>query len=609
MYFYFDFEYRDNTVAGEVVLLSYMSSTDRTCKTIDLRDGKNRSELLRICQQHSKHTWVAYNASADLTCLLSFGFDISELRVIDAMVEAKMVALTHPEYHSHAFDLLSMLGKFGIKPEISSEFKEQTRQIILANKTYSNWKWRQIKAYGPTDVRPLPHLLKQIWQAHTKTGSPISLNDMLRRGDYIIALTELSYRNKGFPVDEHWVTRIAQHKTSILRHLQEQANSQYGEIFVCSATEKPYSLNQQAFKEFVLLKGYDWELTGDKQLPTLEKSYLKQKVRQHPELGFFYDVRKTMQALNASDLTALTHNGHIKPAIYPFGQKAGRNTHKPTTGFVLNLAPWMRSIIKPQKGSVLIGADWSQQEIGIAAVLSKDPKYLQIYNNADGDVYIALAKMAKAVPQDATKDSHPTMRQTFKAIQLGLGYGKGLKSLATDVYECNKSSDGHYLMSQSEAYELASDIYQWHKSTFHVYWEWIDDVITIARSDGYFRSLDGWTYFVNTAVRDTQLINLPMQSNGAAMLRRAVIRCYQSGWIDLVCTHHDALYISANTEDCDAAAKQLVECMNQACRDILGDKLRLKIDLHVYDSEDGYNDPRGAEMLEAIKGVIADLAA
>jgi len=55
--------------------------------------------------------------------------------------------------------------------------------------------------------------------------------------------------------------------------------------------------------------------------------------------------------------------------------------------------------------------------------------------------------------------------------------------LAVDVYESNKDEQGKYLLSKSEAYDLASNIYQWHKQTFNVYWEWIDDVIEDMATD------------------------------------------------------------------------------------------------------------------------------
>jgi len=608
MYFYLDFEYRDNTKASEIVLVSYMSSEDKVCHTLDLRDGKNKDLLNKIFKQYKAHTWVAYNAIADLTCLLTLGVDIEGVKLIDAMVEARMLTLTHHDFIRHKADLLTSLHAFGIKSAVNRRFKNDVRQVILNNQQYSKWKWQQIKTYGPTDVKPLPELLKRIWQAHREIESPIKLSDMLTRGEYLKTLTILSFHNKGFPVDTALLHRVFDNKAKVICHLQQQVNDKYGELYTRKKNASTMTFNTKRFKKLVVNKGYDWTLTDKSQMPLLDKAYFKKKVQQFPELRLLYDVRKTLRALSYSNLVEQCKDGYIKPALFPFAQKAGRNNHLPTKGFMLNLAPWMRSLIRPEPEKLIIGADWGQQEIAIAAVLSGDKNYLDVYNNKEGDVYLTLAKMAGAVPQDATKDSHPMMRHIFKSIQLGLGYGKGIKSLAVDVYESNKDEQGHFLLSKPEAYDLASNIYHWHKQTFNVYWEWIDDVITLSRSAGYYRSLDGWTYFIDSNTKDTQLINLPMQTNGAAMLRRAVIRCLESKQIDLLCTHHDALYISCDAKDKETAVEQLIGCMNEACADILGDKIKIRIDLNTYDSTRGYSDPRGVNMLRKINELLIDVA-
>lgn len=607
MYFYFDFEYRDKNKANEIILVSYMSSEDKVCHTIDLRDGRNLERLNKVFEQYKSHTWVAYNAIADLTCLLTLGIDIEEVKLIDAMVEARMVTLTHHDFIRHKADLLTSLHAFNVKSAVNRRFKDDVRQTILNNQQYSKWKWQQIKAYGPTDVKPLPELLKKVWQAHKAAESPIKLSEMLMRGEYVKALTILSFHNKGFPVDQTLLHRVFDNKAKVICHLQQQVNDKYGELYTRKKKVSTMTFNTKRFKNLVIENNYDWTLTDKGKMPLLDKAYFKKKVQQFPEFRLLYDVRKTLRALSNNNLVEQCVDGYIKPAIFPFAQKAGRNNHLPTKGFMLNLAPWMRSLIKPEPEKLIIGADWGQQEIAIAAVLSGDKNYLGVYNNKEGDVYLTLAKMAGAVPEDATKDSHPMMRHTFKSIQLGLGYGKGIKSLAVDVYESNKDEQGHYLLSKSEAYDLASNIYQWHKQKFNVYWEWIDDVITLSRSAGYYRSIDGWTYFIDSNTKDTQLINLPMQTNGAAMLRRAVIHCLKSKQIDLLCTHHDALYISCDTEDKETAVEQLIDSMNEACADILGNKVKIRIDVNVYEHQAGYSDSRGVIMLKKINELLTKI--
>ncbi|MFK5949943.1 MAG: hypothetical protein QM500_14360 [Methylococcales bacterium] len=49
-----------------------------------------------------------------------------------------------------------------------------------------------------------------------------------------------------------------------------------------------------------------------------------------------------------------------------------------------------------------------------------------------------------------------------------------------------------------------------------------------------------------------------MQSNGAAMLRQAVINCCNSGDIDVVCTLHDAIYITCTDDQSEKAISDVV---------------------------------------------------
>jgi DNA polymerase I-like protein with 3'-5' exonuclease and polymerase domains len=72
--------------------------------------------------------------------------------------------------------------------------------------------------------------------------------------------------------------------------------------------------------------------------------------------------------------------------------------------------------------------DWSQQEFGIAAALSGDANMFESYRS--GDPYMAFAKLAGAAPPDATKKTHETVRDQYKACVLAVQYAMGAETLA-----------------------------------------------------------------------------------------------------------------------------------------------------------------------------------
>ena len=590
-FIYFDIEYRDNRATDAILMMAYTSSDDRIPRVIDLRDSAGHRELNTLVQDNTSKIWVGYNVAADLTCLHTLGVDVDRIRFIDAMAEARMITLTHPAHHSFNQGLLWTMDALGLPVANDSVEKTACRDLILNQSNYSVEEWHRIQRYCLSDVIPLPDLLIRCWEIHESAGSPIDSAEMVFRGEYLKKRTLLDLCNLGFPVDERKCRQIADNKASLIRGLQDEVNQQYASLYH-EVGEETLKWSQKNFAAFVDQTGISWEKTPSGQ-PVTQKAYLKEKSRQHPDLDLLYQVRKTIQALNTADVSGLVSDHHVKPPVYTFAQKTGRESPKPSKGFLLGLPSWQRSLIKPRPQTVMIAADWSQQEIAIAAALSGDREYLDLYDDPSGDVYMALAVRAGAIQPGMDELTRQRLRTTFKVVQLGLGYGKGLTALSEDIYYANLGEENQPLLTFDEAEAQARHIYWWHKETFATYWLWIEDSISKARQQGYIRSLDGWTYFVDDKVRDTQLLNFPMQSNGAFMMRRAVEHCYESGDIDLICTLHDALYITAPASAIRDPVALVRHCMDAACRDVLGHVVTIRTDLAVYDAIDGYGDPRG----------------
>jgi DNA polymerase I-like protein with 3'-5' exonuclease and polymerase domains len=114
-------------------------------------------------------------------------------------------------------------------------------------------------------------------------------------------------------------------------------------------------------------------------------------------------------------------------------------------------------LIKPTEGKVLAYIYYAQQEFFIAAVLSNDPNMIEAYKS--GDPYLAFAKLAGAVPVDATKETHGNMRQLFKSCVLGVQYGLGAESLGFKI---------------GKPTPYAKELLSHHKRVFKNYWRWVD---------------------------------------------------------------------------------------------------------------------------------------
>ena len=89
------------------------------------------------------------------------------------------------------------------------------------------------------------------------------------------------------------------------------------------------------------------------------------------------------------------------------------------------------------------------------------------------------------------------------------------------------------------------------------------------------------------------------------MMRRATIRIAATQQLDLVCSLHDAFYINSELAEKDDHVPLLIDCMDQACKDILGRRVRIPVEINIYDSNSGYRDPKADKiehMLEELLG-------
>ena len=138
-----------------------------------------------------------------------------------------------------------------------------------------------------------------------------------------------------------------------------------------------------------------------------------------PQLLPLHELRATLANLRLTGLQ-VGADGRNRCLLSPFRAVTGRNQPS-NTRFIFGPARWMRGLIRPPEGWGLAYIDFASQEIAAAAALSGDERMVEAY--VTGDPYLAFAKAARLVPPDASKGTHPAIRERCKAIVLGIGYG------------------------------------------------------------------------------------------------------------------------------------------------------------------------------------------
>ena len=190
----------------------------------------------------------------------------------------------------------------------------------------------------------------------------------------------------------------------------------------------------------------------------LDDDTFRQQAKAHPKVvAPYHELRATLSRLKLNSL-AVGSDGRNRTMLSPFGSATGRNQPS-NSKFIFGPSTWIRGLIKPSEGRTNANIDWAQQELGIAAALSGDEKMMNAYTS--GDPYLTLAKMAGAVPEAATRQTHPAERAAYKVCMLAVQYGMGAKSLADQLGDITLN---------------AKRLLQAHKDTFNQYWRWSERV-------------------------------------------------------------------------------------------------------------------------------------
>lgn len=99
--------------------------------------------------------------------------------------------------------------------------------------------------------------------------------------------------------------------------------------------------------------------------------------RAHPTVASLQELRVALSRMRLSNLT-VGEDGRNRCPLSAFSARTGRNQPS-NSKFIFGPSTWLRGLIRPEPGYGLAYIDWSQQEFGIAAALSKDPLMMEAY--------------------------------------------------------------------------------------------------------------------------------------------------------------------------------------------------------------------------------------
>jgi hypothetical protein len=268
----------------------------------------------------------------------------------------------------------------------------------------------------------------------------------------------------------------------------------------------------------------------------------------HPAIEGLHALRDSLGVIVRARIP-IGRDGRNRPSLFPFGTATGRNAQAKS---LFNAHAGMRSFMKFPPDKIGLYLDWRTQEVGVAADRSGDPMLREDY--LSGDIYHALAVMC-GLTNDTDirrwKNNNSAQRQQMKALQLGINYGMGVRSLS-------KGLNRHLL--------IGSEVIILHQRRYPTYWEWRAGVVERALLERVITSeFDGWPLHISHSPNERTLYNFQMQSGGAEMLRLSANRLCDADLVPLMLVHDGILFELDNKEQVEHAQEIMRAAASEVC--------------------------------------------
>lgn len=587
-YLYLDFEFNQSSEAT-LNLVCAVTLIDSVTRKWWLHHDEDKEELKEYLLSHKDKVFVAYGADTEARCCYDLGLNAHEFKWVCLYIEYKMFSNHNSDINSglqlikgevkrtFVGEVKSEKGLIPcafklLKVRLDSKYKDKMRDLILSNpEEFSEEEKKDILKYCESDVFYLPRILKAINKLIRKyldkKDQIAFVKEALQRGKYACLTGKMV--KIGYPVNREWAENLRDNIPSLFDECARDINSQFENIrpFRFQRLNAKYSMNTIALKEWVKEQKFkDWLETDSGDVSLSLKAWSKYFSFSHdyPRGNLAAQIiryLKLKQATNGftepksgSDRKKfwdyLGSDGRVRPHMGIYVAQSSRS-QPAATGFVFLKPAWQRSMVQPKPGRAICGIDYSSEEFLLSGLESKDKKMIKAY--ASGDAYLAFAKDANIVPQDATKKTHKYERDICKGTVLGISYMMSKIGLAIKLTQ----DTGRYV-NEDEAQEYI-DKFNMAYPVFNKFRErFIEDY---GKVNEYVKLKDGWIMFGDNP-NPRSVGNFPIQGMGAVVMRKAVELAYEKG-LDVIFTLHDAIYIEYDSFDFEAI-NTLYECMFEA---------------------------------------------
>lgn len=250
-----------------------------------------------------------------------------------------------------------------------------------------------------------------------------------------------------------------------------------------------------------------------------KESELEKLKGEHPIIDLVMEYRELAKLLSTyidTIPTLVAKDGRLHATFILSGASTGRmaseNPNLQNIPIKTELGRKVRNAFVAEKGFKLVAIDYSQIELRIAAMLSKDEKLIEMFKSGL-DIHTGVASQVfKVKPEEVTKD----MRRKAKVINFGILYGMGVSALKTNL---------------GGTREEAQTFYNTYFETFTGLANYLNETKSEAERKGYTETMfDRRRYFQGfksplpfiRAMAERMAINAPIQGTEGDIVKIAM---------------------------------------------------------------------------------------
>lgn len=452
----------------------------------------------------------------------------------------------------------------GVSEEIDPTRLEEAKVMLwLLSSEFTNPNEEDVLGYSGKQTFDEAHAY--LTEEIQKTGRLKEVYENIERP--LIPLIQEMHEH-GILIDKKILTKLGKEYRADLEKIEKQIYTYAGKEFNIAS---PKQLGDVLFDDLGLktpgAKTQKKTATGQR---STKESELEKLVEEHPIVKAVQEYRGLAKLLSTyvdNIPTLLDSNNRVHAQFLQYGAVTGRmastNPGLQNIPIRTDKGRAIRTAFIASPGSVLVGLDYSQIELRIAAILSKDEKLCEIFRSGR-DVHQEVASAVFNVSSD-TVDRE--MRRRAKIINFGILYGMGVNALKTQLGT-----------SLTEAHQFYEDYF----STFSTLAEYLESTKGYARKHGYTETLFGRRRqfpemksplpYVR-AQAERMAINAPIQGTQADIIKLAMVEINEllvaegkKHEAHLLLQVHDELVYEVQEEMRDELAKKIQLIMESALK-------------------------------------------